>query len=82
MHVISYSRDSEVGSGYKWLAGLVSRVCMGVQISRDKSSGWHMKVQQINSWWTHFCFIMQEGDKLYLPCHGPSPEGVLDWPGG
>ena len=56
MHVINYSRDSEkgqgLGSGYKWLAGLVSRVCMaglvfrvciggpnisGVQISRDST---------------------------------------------
>ena len=47
MHVINYSRDSEkgqgLGSGYKWLAGLVFRVCIGgpnisgVQISRDST---------------------------------------------
>ena len=54
MHIIN-CRDSEgsgLGSGYEWLAGLVSRVCMaglvfrvckgglnilGIQISRDRS---------------------------------------------
>ena len=39
MHLINNSRDSEdgLGSVYKWLAGLVFRVCMGGQISRDSS---------------------------------------------
>ena len=57
MHVINYSRDSEesgLDTGYKWLAGLVSGVCMarlvfrvcrggvgvGVQILRDRNQNW------------------------------------------
>ena len=56
MHVINYSRDQELGSGYEWLAGLVSRVCMaglvfrvcmGVQIFRG--SKYYMIVQLLRS---------------------------------
>ena len=42
MHIINYSRDSEglgLGSGYKWLAGLVSRVCMAGLVFRVMQGG-------------------------------------------
>ena len=34
IHVINYSRGQGLGSGYKWLAGLVSRVCMAGLVFR------------------------------------------------
>ena len=36
--IAEIQKDQRLGSGYKWLAGLVvSRVCMGVQTSRDRT---------------------------------------------
>ena len=64
MHVINYIAEIQkgqgLGSGYEWLAGLVSRVCMagivfrvcmgglnisGVQISRDRPFRGQINIQ-------------------------------------
>ena len=54
--IAEIQKGQGLGSGYKWLAGLVSRVCMGVpnisgvQISRDRPSRWQFAIVRIAIW--------------------------------
>ena len=64
-------------SGYKWLAGLVSRVCMGVQISRDRPKVVHPVADGKD--------VARCGVSIGLSCYqwspGPSISGIDGPPG-
>ena len=47
--IAEIQKGQGLGSGHKWLAGLVSRVCMGVRIFRG--SNYHVAVQNDEHNW-------------------------------